>query len=487
MLMPVVLLLSLVAAAAFLGNREAGLVSASTNGTTDQDKAFYAAEAGLHRAILKMHSTGCSGSYPIILLSPVKDTAFDGGSYYAYASPLSGSPATIYSTGTYGNASITLTRQNVPMHQATSYSMTVQPGAEGTDTYLQNGGATNNGSAAGMSAVASTTHPMLQFDLSAIPAGSHVTSATLSTYASAGSGSDTVAVHRVMRDWTEAATWSTADGSTAWSAPGGDVHGQPVASTTFAGSNAWLNWDVTALVDRWVKGSLPNQGVQLRAGAAVSGLMLDSSDSTVPARRPKLGVTFLPPCGWSPPATTVTLSPLADTDIEKNLSSVNFGSYPELSLSKGYEAHPLLQFDLSGIPPGSTVQSGELRLYFSSLYVSAAPASQTSKSLTLNVHAVTKQWKELQATWNRRITGTNWTNSGGDYRSTATATKSLVAGTAPGVWLEFDITSLAQEWVDGVTTNNGLILILPTSSTDEIVFSSREAASNRPELVVIYK
>ncbi len=486
-LLPVVLLLTLIAAMAWLGNRESGLSSAMAQGATDQDKARYAAEAGLNRTITQMHTKGCGGAYPIWLFSALQDNAFDGGKYYAYASKLSGSPADINSTGTYGDASITLVRKDVPMHQATATTMTLQPGSEGIDTYLQNTGATAYGGAVNLLASFGSAVPMLQFDLSGIPAGSHVTSAKLSAYASGGNGTDQVALHRATRDWTEAANWATTDGSTSWTQPGGDAISEPVASTTHAGAGTWLEWDVTTLVDKWVKGSLPNQGVQVRAGAAIAGLTLSSSDAATAAQRPKLAVTFLPPCGWTPPDITATLNPTVDTDIDWNFQNTNFGGEPDLYVSNGYPARSLLQFDLSSIKSGSKVKNATLRLYLGALTVNALSATKTSVSLTLKVHAVTKAWKELEATWKRRVSSTNWTTAGGDYNSTAVTSNNLPAGTATGVWLEFTVTPLAQEWVDGVTANNGFILVLPTSSTEELIFNSREAASNRPELVVTYQ
>jgi hypothetical protein len=485
-LLPVVLLLALIAAMAYLGNRESGVISAMGGGATDMDKARYAAEAGLHRAIVKMHGSGCGGSYPIYLLSPAQDNGFDGGKYNAYAFPWSGSPVSLTSTGTFGDASITLTRQNVPMHQSTGTTITLQPAAEGIDTYLKDTGG-NYSTSDVLLARPGTSYPLIQFDLTAIPAGSHVTAATLSAYAIGGGGSGPVALHRVSRDWTEAATWTTTDGGTAWSQPGGDAHPDAVASAPFTVVDSWMTWDVTALADKWVNGSLPNQGLQVRVGAGISSLSLVSSDSSNPSQRLKLAVTFQPTCGWAPPDATVTLSPQTDTDIDFNIPTTNFGSQPDLYLSQGYPAHPLLQFDLAGINAGSNVKSATLRLYFGALNVNTVSASKTTKNLTLNVHAVTKSWKELEATWKKRLVSSNWTTQGGDYRSTSVTSMTLSTNSTPGTWLEFDVRPLVQEWVDGVTANNGLILETPTSSTEELIFNSREAASNPPELVVTYK
>jgi hypothetical protein len=487
-LLPVVLLLSLVAAMAFLGHRETALASATAGGSRDMDKARYAAEAGLQRVTLKMHEKGCGGSYPIILFSALQDNAFDGGKYYAYAGKTSGSPVTLSSTGTYGDAQITLTRADVPMHQTSAVTMTLQPASEGVDTQIVNGSATHNGSLTTMASTAGSAWGMLRFDLTTLPAGSHVTSATLSSYTTAGSGSGTVALHRVMRDWTEAATWTTSDGSTAWSQAGGDVHTTAVASTAFAGAGTWLAWDVTALADRWIKGSLPNQGVQIRAGAGITGLQLASSDHATAGNRPRLAVTFLPPCGWTPPSTTVALNPTADTDIDGDagVQTMNFGADVDVYVSRNHEARGLLQFDVSAIPAGKTVQSATLRMYFRAL---ATPYTKLTQNLSVDVYAVSMPWLELEATWKRRLAGTSWTTSGGDYVSTAITNKALAKDMAPGQWVEFTVTAQVQAWVDGVSSNNGFLLRLPAATTalDELVFSSRQATSNPPELVVTYK
>jgi hypothetical protein len=484
-LLPVVLLLSLVAAVAYLGHRETALASATADGSRDMDKARYAAEAGLQRVTLKMHEKGCSGSYPIFLLSALQDNSFDGAKYYAYAGTFSGSPVTVYSTGTYGDAQVTLTRSSVPMHQSSAVSMTMQPGADGIDTFVESGNASSNANQTSLVAQPGSSLPLLRFDLSAIPAGSHVTSATLSAYAEGGSGSGAVALHRVLRDWTEAATWSSGDGSSAWSTAGGDVSSSAVSSAGFTAAGSWMSWDVTGLADGWVKGSLSNQGVQVRPQAGLSSLTLTSSDSGNASQRPKLAVTFMPPCGWTPPSVTVTLNPTADTDIDADLplQLINFGSQPDIYLSKSHEARPLFQFDVSGIASDNKVESATLRLYFASLY----SGSKLSKNLSVSTYAISSPWKEMEANWLNRMFLTLWSSAGGHYNSTAITTKTLAQNMTPGQWIEFDVTSQVQKWVDGSAVNNGLLLRLTTSSGEQLILNSREAASNPPELVVTYK
>jgi hypothetical protein len=482
-LLPVVLLLSLVGASAWLANRELGLNADMASASLDRDKARLAAEAGLQRAIVQMHSKGCAGTYPVPLLGPVKDTAFDGASYYASAWPLSGSPVDITSVGSYGGTSVTVTRAGVPMHQATPVALTLQPGAAGIDTFLSLGSNGNYANQTTLNAAAGQALPLLKFDLSSLPAGSHIVSASLQMYATNGGGSGNVSLQRVMRDWTEAgANWATADGSVAWTTAGGDVHPGALASAAFGGSGTWLNWDVTELADKWSKGSLPNQGVLVRAPASVSSLVLASSDYANAAYWPKLVLSYLPPCGTD---TVVTLPATADADVDANLllSMLNFGTDPDLWLSKdGNEEHVLIKFDLASIGSGKTVTKATLRLYLNALPNGAS----TTTALTLEAHAITKTWSETQATWVSRALATNWTTQGGDYTATAAGTAVLPAGSLVGTWVEIDITPLAGSWASGSTANNGVALVVKNAAPDQLVFTSREGAANPPQLVLSY-
>ena len=59
-------------------------------------------------------------------------------------------------------------------------------------------------------------------------------------------------------------------------------------------------------------------------------------------------------------------------------------------------------------------------------------------------------------------------------------------------WVTWDLTALAQGWVDGVITNNGILVKSnPTDLTYSVKFATREnnsaGGSHRPQLVVVYR
>lgn len=78
-------------------------------------------------------------------------------------------------------------------------------------------------------------------------------------------------VRPVTRDWTNGATWNTANGSTAWTTPGGDVSATPADASppvSVSGLNAWYYWAVPAgVVQDWIDGSRSDFGLQVAADA----------------------------------------------------------------------------------------------------------------------------------------------------------------------------------------------------------------------------
>ncbi|WP_437907034.1 DNRLRE domain-containing protein [Sorangium sp. So ce327] len=123
---------------------------------------------------------------------------------------------------------------------------------------------------------------VLAYDLSFIPEGSSVTSATLSlSYAWKPAGS-VVTVHRVNGAWEE----STLHGG------GFSGYGPAVEASlaTLAQTDAFVTADLTSLVQGWVDGAQPNHGVALVDESNRTDFR--ASEYPDAARRPKLDVCY---------------------------------------------------------------------------------------------------------------------------------------------------------------------------------------------------
>jgi Tfp pilus assembly protein PilX len=509
-LLPVILAMTLIAAIAFLLNRDNGLNAEMVSDQRDTDRARYAAEAGLQALNADIQTHSCVGWYPG-LLSPKTNSNFGGASYSAYAWPNWGNSTSLTSTGSYNGSSATLNRNNVIAYQTTSKTYTLQPNAAaGIDTYIDIGNK-NDGSFNTMWVSPGYDLTLLKFDLSAFPAGSVPLAATLSLYRTGGAtGSGTLSMQRLRSNWVEGTganspqdgvNWSTSDGSTPWT-PGGDFHPVAVSSIPYvSGTNFWDAFDVTDLVMAWLSGRYPNQGLLISGSAGIGSMKYVSSDYSNASQRPKLAISYLVPCGASGPADVsgggaVTLGPVADSFMDSAAPNRNFGATTRLQLNYtgSTQMRPLLIFDTSGIAPGTLIQSAKLRLNVSLI------ASKSGNPKSISAYALTESWVEGNktgtgtangVTWDKRNTSNNWVTAGSTYRSPAVALAvEEASGTSPPPgsfstgWLSWDVTALVQEWVDGVTPNNGVLLI--STLTDNIFMDSKEfaTAANRPQLVI---
>ena len=159
---------------------------------------------------------------------------------------------------------------------------------------------------------------LLRFDLSSIPAGSTITSATLSLYMSrAKNGSArNVSLHRVTSSWGEAgsqaageegvaamalagdATWTYALYPTVlWTDAGGDFVTTPSATTSVAGEGlryAWTSAQMVADVQAWLGAPGSTYGWILIGDEATtrSAKRFDSRDQTDTTRRPRLTIEY---------------------------------------------------------------------------------------------------------------------------------------------------------------------------------------------------
>jgi hypothetical protein len=97
---------------------------------------------------------------------------------------------------------------------------------------------------------------LVQFDLSGLPAGATIVTATLQLYQTAASGSDAYQIRpdAALASWQEAAvTWN--------SRPATGNLGDPALTLDYA--SGWKQWDVTQIVRAWQTGRMPNYGIVL--------------------------------------------------------------------------------------------------------------------------------------------------------------------------------------------------------------------------------
>jgi len=142
---------------------------------------------------------------------------------------------------------------------------------------------------------------LLRFDLASIPAGSLVSRATLQLYAQGWGGVDTtLELYRVLRPWRVCeATWNVAQIGKPWGLPGvndvlTDRAATPESTVSTSGIWKWYTFDVTALVQGWVDGSVANNGVFLCGASSRSDgkFYFSSSQGGSVSYRPKLVITY---------------------------------------------------------------------------------------------------------------------------------------------------------------------------------------------------
>jgi len=191
---------------------------------------------------------------------------------------------------------------------------------------------------------------LVAFDVSAIPTGSTVLSATLRLYATAApSASFGLEVRRFSEAWSEAVTWSTQP-----------TAGGIEASTSGGTSAGWTSWDVTAAVAAWVSGSAPNRGFLVKATDETTAFArtyaFAAREAAVPANRPKLDVTYRPPPLWDcpyvgeaqcAPAAPGETAPGDTVETAQTWTGKATHRWPACARASGYKIH---RGDAAGLP-----------------------------------------------------------------------------------------------------------------------------------------
>jgi acid phosphatase len=151
---------------------------------------------------------------------------------------------------------------------------------------------------------------------------------------------------------------------------------------------------------------------------------------------------------------TTIMAPIADTDVESDHPSTNFGHSRRLQSDGSPTKYIYIKFDLTHLST-DIVHSAKLRLYV----IDSSSSSHTVK------YVGNSSWGEYAMTWENRHRRNEAIGSFGRAYS--------------GHWIEVDITSSVQQHVGALYS-----VAIETNGSDGVDFNSREASSNRPQLVL---
>ena len=354
-------------------------------------------------------------------------------------------------------------------------------------------------------------YALYRFDLSSLPAGSQINSATAWLYVATGGPGGGVfpegqlTVHRVTSNWTETgATWDTMN-TNYDSAVIATIPAQPV-------DGVWVQINLTAQVQAWVNGGEANYGIMLKPTAEGTHGKLASREATA-GEQPRLDVIV-----GTGPATPLTINATGTltgnlspaNDITRTLTRTPVSAYQPVSYStsqpgavEGEDAEiwdqapnnnygdadetwvssasndttrSLLRFDMGAIPVGARILEATLSL---------ERQSGSGADQPVSAHRIINSWSEDAVTWSRRETSTNWDTAGGDFDNMAVATTPVGPLNQRYEW---DITPLVQGWAGGSYPNYGVALTAAIAGLPgERFYTSDHADPSRwPSLSITY-
>ncbi len=320
---------------------------------------------------------------------------------------------------------------------------------------------------------------VVAWDLSSIPSNATVQSASIMMdFFDASSGA--YHFYEALTPWTEGTvTWNSFGGGT--SNVGSDIIAT-IPPFSFDETEVNLTAQGLSLLQGWIDGSIPNNGLAFKTAGSNNGLGANSSEAAT--NRPKITITYTVSGGGSGDMSfqngvlpTPAYSGTNDSFLRQTSPNQNEGNNIQL-LSDGVASDPgnglfgelisVISWDISSIPSNATVQSASITMDFFD-----------ASSGDYHFYEALTPWTEGTVTWN---------SFGGGSANVGTD----IIATVPG--FSFDETevnltaqglSLVQGWVDGSIPNNGLVL-KTGGSNNGLGANSSEAATNRPKLRVIY-
>jgi hypothetical protein len=125
----------------------------------------------------------------------------------------------------------------------------------------------------------------IQFNLSGTPLNATVSKASLRLYVDAVTSAGAFDVYELDTPWTEGALNFTNAPT-----PGLSATGSKPISISSVNGNQFVLVDITTLVQDWINGTVPNNGIALKLTSATGGFSFDSKESPLTSHEPALEI-----------------------------------------------------------------------------------------------------------------------------------------------------------------------------------------------------
>ncbi len=175
----------------------------------------------------------------------------------------------------------------VALMAVTYASVTSAQAPPRADTFVSSNAPARNFGSEPLLAVQSGTTSYIQFNLAGMPSGATVSKATLRLYVDAATQAGSFDVYEINSPWAEnLMTFNNAPPL------GSSATGSKPVTVVRSSQNQFLLVDITPLVQGWLSGTIPNNGIALALVGTTGCFGFDSKESEYTSHEPELEVTF---------------------------------------------------------------------------------------------------------------------------------------------------------------------------------------------------
>lgn len=290
-LLPITLVLATIGALAYVMTRDGAMNVNAIDTQYQIDKAHYLAEAGVNLVKWRNEQLGCGSA--LGFTGPV--TGVDGGTIVANTADIkfdkkNGLALTVTATTTAGavNQVVRDIPHAIPVHDLSKKTEVTLGAQNGGDAFIRFGSAlTSNLSY--LEVTDDTAHGLLKFGLPSVANTVMISHAELRLYQATNQSTQPVSLsaHRLTTAWSSLTTWYLG-----WTTPGGDFAPEASATVTITGNGAYI-LRIDPLVQTWVGGAAPNNGMLLR-GSGLTQARFNSFEAS--SNQPQLFLRYFAQC-----------------------------------------------------------------------------------------------------------------------------------------------------------------------------------------------